>query len=81
MRFGLSILSGAHMALVPRVLELLKANGQSPGQGLGRYSSRRRRTAPAGNGCDWHLWTQHLSDTYVNAVRSLLTARILDARV
>ena len=26
---GLSILSGAHMALVPRVLELLKANGQN----------------------------------------------------
>ena len=26
---GLSILSGAHMALVPRVLELLKAQGQS----------------------------------------------------
>jgi methylmalonyl-CoA mutase, C-terminal domain len=26
---GLSILSGAHMALAPRVLELLKANGQS----------------------------------------------------
>lgn len=26
---GLSILSGAHMALVPRILELLKANGQS----------------------------------------------------
>jgi methylmalonyl-CoA mutase C-terminal domain/subunit len=26
---GLSILSGAHMALVPRVLELLKTNGQS----------------------------------------------------
>jgi methylmalonyl-CoA mutase C-terminal domain/subunit len=25
---GLSILSGAHMALVPRILELLKANGQ-----------------------------------------------------
>ncbi len=25
---GLSILSGAHMALVPRVLELLKVNGQ-----------------------------------------------------
>jgi len=25
---GLSILAGAHMALVPRVLELLKANGQ-----------------------------------------------------
>ena len=25
---GLSILSGAHMALVPRVLQLLKANGQ-----------------------------------------------------
>ena len=25
---GLSVLSGAHMALVPRVLELLKANGQ-----------------------------------------------------
>ena len=25
---GLSILSGAHMALIPRVLELLKANGQ-----------------------------------------------------
>jgi methylmalonyl-CoA mutase C-terminal domain/subunit len=25
---GLSILSGAHMALVPRVLDLLKANGQ-----------------------------------------------------
>jgi len=25
---GLSILSGAHMSLVPRVLELLKANGQ-----------------------------------------------------
>jgi len=25
---GLSILSGAHMALVPRVLELLKRNGQ-----------------------------------------------------
>ena len=25
---GLSILSGAHMALVPRVLELLKAHGQ-----------------------------------------------------
>ena len=26
---GLSILSGAHMALTPRVMELLKANGQS----------------------------------------------------
>lgn len=26
---GLSILSGAHMALVPRVLELMRANGQS----------------------------------------------------
>lgn len=26
---GLSILSGAHMALVPRVLELLKLNGQA----------------------------------------------------
>jgi methylmalonyl-CoA mutase, C-terminal domain len=25
---GISILSGAHMALVPRVLDLLKANGQ-----------------------------------------------------
>jgi methylmalonyl-CoA mutase C-terminal domain/subunit len=25
---GMSVLSGAHMALVPRVLELLKANGQ-----------------------------------------------------
>lgn len=25
---GMSILSGAHMALVPRVLELLRANGQ-----------------------------------------------------
>ena len=25
---GLSILSGAHMALVPRILELIKANGQ-----------------------------------------------------
>ena len=25
---GLSILSGAHMALAPRVLQLLKANGQ-----------------------------------------------------
>jgi methylmalonyl-CoA mutase C-terminal domain/subunit len=25
---GLSILSGAHMALVPRIFELLKANGQ-----------------------------------------------------
>lgn len=26
---GLSVLSGAHMALVPRVLELLRAHGQS----------------------------------------------------
>ena len=26
---GLSILSGAHMALVPRILELLKTNGQA----------------------------------------------------
>jgi methylmalonyl-CoA mutase C-terminal domain/subunit len=26
---GLSVLSGAHMTLVPRVLELLKANGQA----------------------------------------------------
>lgn len=26
---GLSILSGAHMALVPRVMELLRANGQT----------------------------------------------------
>ncbi len=26
---GLSILSGAHMALAPRILELLKTNGQS----------------------------------------------------
>jgi methylmalonyl-CoA mutase C-terminal domain/subunit len=25
---GLSILSGAHMAIIPRILELLKANGQ-----------------------------------------------------
>ena len=26
---GLSVLSGAHMALAPRILELLKANGQA----------------------------------------------------
>lgn len=26
---GLSILSGAHMALVPRILELMRANGQA----------------------------------------------------
>jgi methylmalonyl-CoA mutase C-terminal domain/subunit len=26
---GLSVLSGAHMALTPRIMELLKANGQS----------------------------------------------------
>ena len=26
---GLSVLSGAHMALAPRILELLRANGQS----------------------------------------------------
>jgi methylmalonyl-CoA mutase C-terminal domain/subunit len=26
---GLSVLSGAHMALAPRILELLKSNGQS----------------------------------------------------
>jgi methylmalonyl-CoA mutase C-terminal domain/subunit len=26
---GLSILSGAHMALTPRIMELIKANGQS----------------------------------------------------
>ena len=26
---GLSILSGAHMALVPRILELMRANGQN----------------------------------------------------
>jgi methylmalonyl-CoA mutase C-terminal domain/subunit len=26
---GLSILSGAHMALVPRILDLMRANGQS----------------------------------------------------
>ncbi len=26
---GLSILSGAHMALVPRIIELIRANGQS----------------------------------------------------
>jgi methylmalonyl-CoA mutase C-terminal domain/subunit len=26
---GLSILSGAHMALMPRIMELLKANGQT----------------------------------------------------
>jgi methylmalonyl-CoA mutase C-terminal domain/subunit len=26
---GLSVLSGAHMVLVPRVLELLRANGQT----------------------------------------------------
>ena len=26
---GLSILSGAHMALAPRIMELLKANGQN----------------------------------------------------
>jgi len=26
---GLSILSGAHMALVPKILELMRANGQS----------------------------------------------------
>ncbi len=26
---GLSVLSGAHMALAPRIMELLKANGQS----------------------------------------------------
>ena len=26
---GLSVLSGAHMSLVPRIMDLLKANGQS----------------------------------------------------
>ena len=31
---GLSILSGAHMALAPRILELLKANGQDQVRGF-----------------------------------------------
>ena len=31
---GLSILSGAHMALAPRIMELLKANGQTHVKGF-----------------------------------------------
>jgi methylmalonyl-CoA mutase C-terminal domain/subunit len=41
---GLSILSGAHNAIVPRVMDLLREKGMDdvPGH-RGRYNSRRRR--------------------------------------
>ena len=48
---GLSILSGAHMALVPRVLELLQANGQEHVQVfIGGIIPDEDVAAPAGDG-------------------------------
>ena len=48
---GLSILSGAHMALVPRVLELLRAEGLKRRAGADRRDHpRRRRARPARGG-------------------------------
>ncbi len=51
---GLSILSGAHMALVPRIMELLKADGHGLGARLsgrdhprGRYPRAQRWASPA----------------------------------
>ena len=44
---GLSILSGAHMTLVPRVVELLREQGADDVRGDGRAGRSRPTTSPS----------------------------------
>ena len=72
---GLSILSGAHMALVPRVLELLKANGQSRVRVfLGGIVPDEDVPLLLDLGVIGIYGPGTLSDTYVNEIRQAVAA-------
>ena len=72
---GLSILSGAHMALVPRVLELLKANGQEHVKVfLGGIVPDEDVPLLLNMGVIGIYGPGTLSDTYVNAIRKAILA-------
>ena len=69
---GLSLLSGAHLVLVPRVVDLLKSEGREDVLRRGRRHHSRRRHSLLGNGRrvarlhprrvarrDWHVARGH----------------------
>ena len=61
---GLSILSGAHMALFPRIINLLKENGLvclSPGR---RDHPRRGCASSQRDGRPGHFWAGHVYRRY-----------------
>jgi methylmalonyl-CoA mutase C-terminal domain/subunit len=67
---GLSILSGAHMALVPRVLELLKANGQEHVKVfVGGIVPDEDAAQLLGMGVMGIFGPGALSETYIQAIR------------
>jgi methylmalonyl-CoA mutase C-terminal domain/subunit len=71
---GLSILSGAHMALVPRVLELLKTNGQERVKVfLGGIVPDEDVPLLLGIGVIGIYGPGTLSGTYVNDIRNAVT--------
>ena len=72
---GLSILSGAHMALVPRVLELLRANGQERVKVfLGGIVPDEDVPLLLKLGVMGIYGPGTLSDTYVNDIRTAMMA-------
>ena len=74
-----SILSGAHMARAPRVIELLTANGKSTSSYL-RAASFGMKMSPNTGGC-WYLWPRYL-DRYNRAgyLRIVLGERVFELR-
>ncbi len=57
---GLSILSGAHMALFPRIVDLLRENGTGRRAGRGRrHHPRRRRAGPERDGYPGRVRPRH----------------------
>ena len=62
---GLSLLSGAHNYLLPRVIELLTAEGRRRHDRLrGRHHSRRGCSRTEGRGRASHLRTRHSDDRH-----------------
>ncbi len=74
---GLSILSGAHMTLVPRVVELLRRAGRRGRRGHGRgHDPRRRHPGAASSSGSSAVFTPGATtDEIVDFIRSEATER------
>ena len=55
---GLSILSGAHMTLVPRIVELLREAGCGRRDGHGRGDDPRATTSPSSRSSAWRRYSR-----------------------